>query len=386
MEQIQLSNIADIVSGYAIPSADMVEEGTPIIKITNIKEDGSLDLENTAKYNKPITPKLQKFILKDKDVVVCMTGATIGKVARILKADQEYIVNQRVCIIRAKDSRLQDFVYHTLTLPTFRKYVEVVGYGAAQPNISASSIGKYRIQSSNELPTQQKIASILSTYDTLIENNTKRIRLLEQMAENLYKEWFVRFRFPGHENVEMENGLPKGWKVEKVANWCRVFTGKKDVNQTKENGEYLFFSCSPNAYHSDEYIYDGKAILVAGNGSYTGRTRYYEGKFDLYQRTYAIVSNNENDDFMFYLYNRFKFDFEPLHSGGTRGAAIPYIVMKDITRYTFLYNKDIVSLYIKHIKPMFKEIEVLQEQSTLLTRQRDLLLPRLMSGKLEVMA
>lgn len=234
------------------------------------------------------------------------------------------------------------------------------------------------------LPVQHRIASILSAYDSLIENNTKRIRLLEKMAENLYKEWFVRFRFPGYEKAEMENGLPKGWAVEKVKDWCRVFTGRKDVNQTVEGGRYAFFSCSPNTFHSDEYIYDGKAILIAGNGSYTGRTRYFEGKFDLYQRTYAVVSDRSDDDFMFYLFLRFKYDFEPLHSGGTRGSAIPYIVMKDITKYKFLYDTDIVKCYTERVKPMFDEIDNLQHQNSLLARRRDLLLPRLMSGKLEV--
>lgn len=256
--------------------------------------------------------------------------------------------------------------------------------GATMVHITKKNMEKKTIYIPCSLETQHHIASILSTYDSLIENNTKRIRLLEKMAENLYKEWFVRFRFPGHEKVEMENGLPKGWTVEKVKDWCRVFTGRKDVNQTKEDGQYVFFSCSPNTFHSDEFIYDGKAILVAGNGSYTGRTRYFEGKFDLYQRTYAVVSNKEDDSFMFYLYLRFKFDFEPMHSGGTRGSAIPYIVMKDLTKYKFLYKEDIVEEYIKKVKPMFAEIDNLQQQNLLLARQRDLLLPRLMSGKLEV--
>ena len=234
------------------------------------------------------------------------------------------------------------------------------------------------------LPTQRRIASILSAYDNLIENNNKRIRLLEQMAENLYKEWFVRFRFPGHEKVEMENGLPKGWKVEKVQDWCRVFTGKKDVNQTVPNGKYAFFSCSPDTFKSNDYIYDGKAILVAGNGSYTGRTRYFEGKFDLYQRTYAVVSKNEDSEFLYYLYTRFKFDFEKIYSGGTRGSAIPYIVMRDLTRYRFLYEKNVVKKYTSIIRPLFRQIDILNEEIITLSRQRALLLPRLMSGKLEV--
>lgn len=381
---MELNEIVNIVSGYAFPSSDMQAEGVPILKITNILENGELDLENTIKYSKPIPEKLRKFLLRDKDVLVCMTGATIGKVARKQKVKQDFLINQRVAIIRAKEKLLEDFVYYLLSLPAFRKYVEIVGYGAAQPNISAKSIGKFRFLSVGNFYKCQSIGTILSSYDSLIENNTKRIRLLEKMAENLYKEWFVRFRFPGHENVEMENGLPKGWAVEKVKDWCRVFTGRKDVNQTVEGGRYAFFSCSPNTFHSDEYIYDGKAILIAGNGSYTGRTRYFEGKFDLYQRTYAVVSDRSDDDFMFYLFLRFKYDFEPLHSGGTRGSAIPYIVMKDITKYKFLYDTDIVKCYTERVKPMFDEIDNLQHQNSLLARRRDLLLPRLMSGKLEV--
>lgn len=256
--------------------------------------------------------------------------------------------------------------------------------GATMVHITKKNMAKKTVYIPSSLNVQHRIASILSTYDSLIENNAKRIRLLEKMAENLYKEWFVRFRYPGHENVEMENGLPKGWTVEKVKDWCRVFTGRKDVNQTVEGGKYAFFSCSPNMFHSDEYIYDGKAVLIAGNGSYTGRTRYFEGKFDLYQRTYAVVSDRPDDDFMFYLFLRFKYDFEPLHNGGTRGSAIPYIVMKDITKYKFLYDTDIVKCYTERVKPMFDEIDNLQHQNSLLARQRDLLLPRLMSGKLEV--
>ena len=237
------------------------------------------------------------------------------------------------------------------------------------------------------LPIQCKIASILSAYDSLIENNTKRIRLLERMAENLYKEWFVRFRFPGYKNAEFIDGLPKGWTIEKVGTWCRVFTGKKDVNQTVDNGKYIFFSCSPAIFYSDDYIYDGKAIIVAGNGSYTGRTRFFSGKFDLYQRTYAIVPIDElAENIILYLYARFKFGFEKVYSGGTRGSAIPYIVMKDITHYKFLYNAEIIRKYAHIAESLFYEIEKLQRQSILLARQRDLLLPRLMSGKLEVKA
>lgn len=382
MEQIQLSNIADIVSGYAIPSADMVEEGTPIIKITNIKEDGSLDLENTAKYNKPITSKLQKFILKDKDVVVCMTGATIGKVARILKADQDYIVNQRVCIIRAKDSRLQDFVYHTLTLPTFRKYVEVVGYGAAQPNISAVSIGKYRIQSSNNLPTQQKIASILSTYDTLIGNNTKRIRLLEQIAENLYKEWFVRFRFPGHENVEMKNGLPKGWKKGTLTDICEFKRGKNITSDEMSGGTIPVISAgiTLSGYHNKANV-KGVSVTMSSSGANAGYISFHYS--DIWAADCSFV-DSQSSKYIYFVYEMLN-NMRVVINNFQRGAAQPHVYPKDINRVKLIVPEEsLIAKANEQLKKLHDEIRILQEQSTLLIRQRDLLLPRLMSGELEV--
>lgn len=328
-----------------------------------------------------------------------MTGATIGKVARILKADQEYIVNQRVCIIRAKDSRLQDFVYHTLTLPTFRKYVEVVGYGAAQPNISASSIGKYRIQSSNELPTQQKIASILSTYDTLIENNTKRIRLLEQMAENLYKEWFVRFRFPGHEDVEMENGLPKGWKYGILGDVVEFQNGFAFKSETFcEDGKFSVVTIKnvkddgfegsntdkiteiPTRMPSYCRLQEGD-ILLSLTGNIGRVCRVLGDNYLLNQRVAKIKSKHP-----LYSYCLFKSEyvFASLNVISYGTAQLNLSPVKASKIKLAIPDKRLIEGFERIAEPIFAEIFSLHHQNQILTRQRDLLLPRLMSGKLEV--
>lgn len=387
----KIGKFYDIISGYAFKSKDLKDvDDIPVVKIGNISNGKNIVRENLQYVSNDLLKINKKYHIEKGDVLISLTGSHMNQPNSIVGRScrsydkQVYLLNQRAGKVLRKGDFSLDYIYYVLQTKAMKEMIVCRAYGAAnQVNVSPSSITdiKWNFPS---VSAANRIASILSTYDSLIENNTKRIRLLEKMAENLYKEWFVRFRFPGHEKVEMENGLPKGWTVEKVKDWCRVFTGRKDVNQTKEDGQYVFFSCSPNTFHSDEFIYDGKAILVAGNGSYTGRTRYFEGKFDLYQRTYAVVSNKEDDSFMFYLYLRFKFDFEPMHSGGTRGSAIPYIVMKDLTKYKFLYKEDIVEEYIKKVKPMFAEIDNLQQQNILLARQRDLLLPRLMSGKLEV--
>lgn len=121
----------------------------------------------------------------------------------------------------------------------------------------------------------------------------------------------------------------------KAGDIFNINTGKKDVNETVENGQYAFFSCSPYEYRSNEYLLDGEAILIAGNGSYTGTVRAYKGKFDLYQRTYALLlkEDKKNNWDINFLYFYFKWYFERKYMGGTHGGAIPYIVKGDIDSF-----------------------------------------------------
>lgn len=300
---------------------------------------------------------------------------------KIWFADRKGSCSNDVLVVRAKKEINPKFLYYVLSDQNFFNWDSITSKGTKMPRGTPNAIMKYSVPDI-PFPTQQKIASILSAYDDLIQNCKKQIQALQTAASELYKEWFVRFRFPGYQNTKFENGIPEGWKIESVGKYCNVFTGKKDVNQTVDDGLYNFFSCSPETFKSNDYLYDGKAILVAGNGSYTGRTRFFEGKFDLYQRTYAITTDEKN--LIEYLFWVFKNDFEKRYSGGTRGAAIPYIVLADITKYKFLYSRKFVEKFISVVIPINKKIDNLKQQITNLTQQRDLLLPRLMSGKLEV--
>ena len=394
MESIFLNNLADIVSGYAIPSKDMQEEGTPIIKITNIKEDGFLDLDNTAKYSKPISKKLEKYLLRDKDVLVCMTGATIGKIARKQIVNGDFLVNQRVAIIRAKKPKLQDFIYYALSLPSFRKYTEVVGYGAAQPNISSSSIGKYNFLSVSNERVQHRIASILSTYDSLIENNTKRISLLEKMAENLYKEWFVRFRFPGHENVEMENGLPKGWKMTNLFDVADVtygfaFKSNKFCDNAELNPVVRIRDIQENHTNTytdeqceDKYLIGKNAILIGMDGIF--HMCLWNGERAYMNQRVVMLNSKEKGvcNYLLYLAIRPQIKYwEQVISGTT----VAHLGDKHLRKVKVLLpEKAILEKANSIISRAMDEKNILQHQNSLLACQRDLLLPRLMSGKLEV--
>ena len=252
--------------------------------------------------------------------------------------------------------------------------------GASIPSMTQKTYNKIKVFLPI-LPTQQKIASILSAYDRLIENNTRRIRLLEQMAENLYKEWFVRFRFPEHEKVEMVNGLPKGWTVEKLGEYANISTGKCNREDAEEDGIYPLFDRSQEIKKSSKWIKDCEAIIVPGEGT-SFIPRYYKGKFNLHQRCYCIEPTIK--DIGFYLFYSIMLNRKYFLSVAT-GATVPSLRQNNFTKMKLVIAElELVKKYNKIASTIALQIDRLKEQNTLLTHQRDLLLPRLMSGKLEV--
>lgn len=277
-----------------------------------------------------------------------------------------------------------DYVYYLLRMNHIRQLAANSMTGASgRQRADLNFIKKIKWQFP-VIEQQQKIASILTVYDDLIENNNKRIKLLEQMAENLYKEWFVRFRFPNYQNTEFENGIPKGWNVIRLGELCDIVTGKKDANEATGIGKYPFFTCARESnLYTNEYLLDVDAILIAGNGSYTGYVKKYSGRFDLYQRTYALY-NFKNVEWL-YLYWTMKINFEREFMGGSRGSAIPYITKPNISKYKILLpSKELLKKSQEIFDLIYKKCCLLEQTNQNLIKQRDMLLPRLMSGKLEV--
>lgn len=228
------------------------------------------------------------------------------------------------------------------------------------------------------LPTQQKIAAILSSLDDKIELNNKINTNLEQQAQTLFKNWFVDFEPFGGK-------MPEGWKEKTLDSFCSIFTGRKNANASVENGKYKFFTCSPNVLPIDSFILDGDAIIISGNGAYTGRTRFYSGKFDLYQRTYACtMKKDQNQDYIFILYWIIKFVLSKKIMGGTHGSAIPYIVMDDIAKFVINYDKKVFDDLSKIMKSYVLQIQDNENQNEKLAELRDTLLPKLMNGEIEV--
>ncbi|WP_081107905.1 restriction endonuclease subunit S [Prevotella intermedia] len=312
----------------------------------------------------------------ENTIIVAMYGVTAGKCA-IAKIP---LTTNQACCNLIIDKEKADYRYVFYYLKQQSNYLNRLAVGGAQQNLNTITIKKFQIALPS-LPIQQKIASILSTYDTLIENNNRRIRLLEQMAENLYKEWFVRFRFPGHEKVEMENGLPKGWKVEKLGEYANISTGKCNREDAEEDGIYPLFDRSQEIKKSNNWIKDCEAIIVPGEGT-SFIPRYYKGKFNLHQRCYCIEPTIEYTGF--YLFYSIMLNRKYFLSVAT-GATVPSLRQNNFTNMKLVIaDMKVIRKYNKIANIISLQIDKLAQQNTLLTRQRDLLLPRLMSGKLEV--
>lgn len=253
--------------------------------------------------------------------------------------------------------------------------------GASIPSMTQKTYNGIKILLPN-LSIQHRIASILSTYDSLIENNTKRIRLLEKMAENLYKEWFVRFRFPGHENVEMENGLPKGWKVKKYEDEFNVKYGKGlPTDKLTKDGFPVFGSNGQIGYYTS-YMYETPQILISCRGASSGVVNISLPKSFITNNSLICEMTNKTESVFEYL--KYCFLNTNLVQYQT-GSAQPQITINNIVKLKLLIpSTDVQIKFADKVRILDKEVGNLQHQNSLLARQRDLLLPRLMSGKLEV--
>jgi type I restriction enzyme S subunit len=230
------------------------------------------------------------------------------------------------------------------------------------------------------LPLQRCIASILSAYDNLIEANSRRIKILEQMAENLYKEWFVRFRFPNYQNTPIENGIPKGWKVERLKNITKrlPFNRLYKAADLEPIGNVIVIDQSTNAYlgyHNNapsHYANIDNPIIIFGDHSC--KFQLMIQNFSLGENVVPFISNDSGilDCYYFYFATHKLIETEEYKRHWGRLMAMKILLPSIESQKAFA----------KIIKPIFSQIITLQLQSANLTRQRDLLLPRLMSGQL----
>ena len=407
MNYVKLRDITTKITKGTTPSnigADFTNIGINYFRSEMLGKSKYLDKNTGLLFISEETHnKLKRSQIKANDLLFSMAGAYLGKLAIVSENDVPANTNQAVAIIRFKENINIDYIYYFMSQRSFTTYVNCINAQAAQPNINLNQISKLQIAFPNEV-IQTKIASILSAYDDLIENNNKRIKILEQMAENLYKEWFVRFRFPGYETAEFENGIPKGWDIVKLKKIAKLKSGYafksewwteigvpvikiKDIQDGKITLHQLDCVSKENAEKAKKFMVQSGDLLIALTGATIGKTALivYEG-YLVNQRVGKFFVKNPSVDYIGFLYcliNRPWIQEKIICYAGSN-AAQPNISPLDIENFKILYNKEIVDKFNLKMKNIIKMIISLQKTNFLLIKQRDLLLPRLMSGKLEV--
>lgn len=272
-----------------------------------------------------------------------------------------------VLVLKAKESIDNKFLYYILNDNKFFDYDTANSKGTKMPRGDKTAIMNYNFLLPL-LEIQKKIAGVLGALDDKIELNNKINANLEQQMYILVEQDIL--------NIETKISLDE---------LCNVFTGRKNANEFEKNGKNKFFTCGPEALTINSFIYNGPAIIVSGNGAYTGRTRFYNGKFDLYQRTYACtIKENIKSDYIYILYPILKLQLEKKLMGGTHGSAIPYIVMNDIAKFQVPFNEPIFNKIAPMCKAMIDKIQANEAENEKLSALRDTLLPKLMSGEIDV--
>lgn len=300
-------------------------------------------------------------------------------------------------ILRKKDKDIinEKFVYYYLSTNTLCKYFSNIAELSQTtfPSISSNDIGKIELPNISFIQ-QSKIANILSRYDEAIKNNNKRIKLLEQMAQNLYKEWFVRFRFPGYKKCEFENGIPKGWSYKKLFEVLNVTYGYAFASELFCDDESLnpvvrirdILDNHTNTFTTetcvDKYIIKENEILIGMDGIFhmcmwNGKKAYQN------QRVVKLTSKTaEVSNYFLFLAIQPQIKFWEQTIAGT---TVAHLGDKHLKRMTVLLpSDDLLKKTTKIFNSLMKQKNQLFIANENLTKQRDLLLPRLMSGKLEV--
>lgn len=231
-----------------------------------------------------------------------------------------------------------------------------------------------------EKSVQRRIAEVLSRYDALIENYQRQIRLLEEAAQRLYKEWFVDLRFPGHQSTPIINNLPQAWQKKKLAEIAPIKTGKKDANFASDDGAYPFFTCAQAPIKAPSYSFDDNAVILAGNGDFN--VKMYRGKFEAYQRTYVLVPYDS--EMLYLLFFCVSENMVKLATGAS-GSTIKFLT-KGMIESLDLYQPSTMVLkkFNKLVEHIQSKKENLLAQIRNLSEARDRLLPKLMSAEIEV--
>lgn len=376
----QLAEIIDGDRGKNYPKQDeFYPQGYCLFLNTgNVTKEG-LTFEENQFITKEKDEALRKGKLKRGDIVYTTRG-TVGN-AGYYNSNVPYEnvrINSGMVILRANgeivDAR---FLYQILKSEYYRLYFKQYCTGSAQPQLPIKNFSQIYLNVP-DIKTQHRIADILSAYDDLIENNQKQIKLLEEAAQRLYKEWFVDLRFPVHENTKIVDGVPEGWSRGLLKELISVNYGK-DHKKAPDDGNIPVYGSGGLMRKCNKSLFSGEAVLIPRKGSLNNIMYVDETFWTVDTMFYATMKQPHIAVFVYFFVKAF--DMYSMNIG----AAVPSMTAKILDAMDVVIpDKETLEKFDKRAKLYFNKIKTLQGQNERLKIARDLLLPKLMSGEVEV--
>lgn len=375
----RIADLGRVVTGKTPPSSqpELFDGTIPFLTPSDMSFDRRHS--STERFVSADWDSKGRTLLPEGAVCVVCIGATIGK---ICMSSQPTQTNQQLNSVIVDPARFDSgFVYYVLR--TKADELKARAAGAATPIINKTAFSELEIDAP-PLAAQRNIASILGAYDDLIEVNRRRIAVLEEIARGLFEEWFVRFRFPGHEAVPILDTpggpLPEGWSWTPLAKLAQFKSGNNKLTKAayRENGVIAYSASGPDGFvdHAEGH---GPAVIVGAVGAYCGKSWLADGEWTAIANTFALLPNQSVPaEFLFLaMYG--------IEKWPRRGAAQPFIAKTDAGTKTLPHPpQEIWALFARSVGPIFKFISALRASNRNLAASRDLLLPRLISGQLSV--
>lgn len=381
---ITIGDLGTIITGKTPPTTNKNYYGdyAVFIKPTDISEQCKYTYETEEMYSKLAAEKYASSLIPKGAICVPCIG-TIG--TKMTMAPCSCYTNQSINSIVCNDNYDNEYVYYLIKnfLPGLKSYN--LGTASGREYVSKSNFEKIELVAEQDKGIQKKIGKILSRYDTLIENYQKQIKLLEEAAQRLYKEWFVELRFPGHENTKMVDGLPEGWERKAVDSIYSIKYGKNlSTKLISESGDFPVYGANGVIGYYDKANCNEQVVLITSRGNGSGDVLMTYHKEAFITNNSFIVSPLED-----YSYCQLPFTYQFLRNANFRavrtGAAQPQLTNQSIhTVDVVLPTKGLITTYCEKVSHSNEMIIRLKDQIRLLTEARDRLLPRLMGGEIKV--
>jgi type I restriction enzyme S subunit len=405
--KIKLGDVISTIKGFAFKSKWYCDRGIPIVKVSNFTEDSISSVDLTY-IPEEIAINYKKVVLHEHDIIIQTVGSwpnnpnsVVGKVIRVPKYLSGALLNQNAVKIIPNKSLDKRYLFYALRDDSFKKYIIGTAQGSAnQASITLHAIKEYYINYF-DVEYQKRIATILGAFDDLVEVNLRRIGVLEEVARLLYEEWFVHLRYPGHEDADIiktpHGPTPKGWK------WCKLGDIVSNIKQTERPGQHLhnLFYIPIDCIQKKSLFLNEKKnweeaksslIRFQKNDILFGAMRPYFHKvtvapFEGITRTTCfILRPNKKDYLSFALMTVFQETTINYANSRSSGSTIPYAIWENGLEDMPLLvpDENTISKFNEIISPMLDEIKNMHFQITNIRQIRDLLLPKLILGEIDV--